>query len=65
LRVKVAYNLSCCHALLGAKKDAPDRLEKTVEMGYKDVDHFEKDSDLDSLRGEERYRKLVSKLKGE
>jgi len=60
-----AYNCACAHALLGENAIALNWLEKAVEVGWKDADHIEKDEDLDSLRGEERYKKLVSKLKGE
>ena len=58
-----AYNIACGHALLGEKKDALTWLEKSVEMGWSDLEHLEKDSDLDSLRKEERYLKLVQRLK--
>ena len=61
--VAAAYNCACGHALLGEKTIALDWLEKAVEIGWKDADHLEKDSDLDSLRDDERYKKLVAKLK--
>ncbi len=63
--VSSAYNVACGYALLGERENALGWLEKAVEMGWKDVAHIEKDSDLHSLRGEERYKKLVAKLKGE
>ncbi len=60
-----AYDAACGHALLGENSNALVWLEKAVEMGWKDVAHIERDSDLDSLRGEERYKKLVARLKAD
>jgi len=65
IAIDSAYNIACGYALLGEKKNALDWLEKAIEIGWKDGDHLEKDSDLESLRGEERYKKLVGRLKGE
>jgi tetratricopeptide (TPR) repeat protein len=65
LGVNSAYNIACGYALLGEKSNALDWLEKAVEMGWKDAAQIEKDSDLDSLRSEERYKKIVARLKGE
>ena len=57
-----AYNCACGYALLGEKSTALDWLEKAIEVGWKDADHLEEDPDLDSLRDDERYKKLVAKL---
>ena len=54
-----AYNVACGYALLGEKKDALDWLERCVQMGWNNFIHMKRDKDLDSLRGEERYRKLL------
>ena len=62
--VDSAYGIACGSALLGEKRNALDWLEKAIKMGWDDVAHLEKDSDLESLRNEERYRQLVVKLKG-
>ena len=62
--MNAAYNIACGYALVGEKHQALEWLEKTVQMGMKDLVHVEKDSDLESLRGEERYKKLVADLKG-
>jgi tetratricopeptide (TPR) repeat protein len=63
--IAAAYNAACCHARLGEKSEALDWLEKAVEMGWKDLAHLQKDDDVASLRGGDRYKKLVAKLKGE
>ena len=61
--VESAYDIACAYAVLGEKKNALDWLEKAVALGWKDLVHLEKDSDLDSLRSEERYKKLTEKLR--
>jgi hypothetical protein len=55
-----AYNVACGFALAGQKVEALDWLELSVEGGYNDFDHLRKDADLDSLRNEKRYRKLLT-----
>jgi len=59
-----AYNIACCHALLGEKANALEWLEKAVKLGYSDADHIDKDSDFESLRSEPGYRKIVEGLRG-
>jgi tetratricopeptide (TPR) repeat protein len=63
LGLNSTYNVACCHALLGDKNEALNWLEKAIVLGWNDPAHIEQDTDLESLRGEERYRKLVEKLK--
>jgi tetratricopeptide (TPR) repeat protein len=58
-----AYNIACAYALSGRKPLALDWLEKSVEMGFHDADHIAKDSDLDPLREDPRYGKLIERLK--
>ena len=55
-----AYNVACGYALAGSKDEAIDWLEYSVKAGYNDFDHLRKDSDLDSLRNERRYKKLLT-----
>jgi len=57
-----AYNIACACALSGKTVQALDWLEKSVDLGYREFEHMKKDSDLDSLREEERYLKLVGQL---
>ncbi len=57
-----AYNLACAYALTGERGQALDWLEKAVEMGWRDVEHLKKDADLDSLRTEPRYARLLERL---
>jgi tetratricopeptide (TPR) repeat protein/predicted Ser/Thr protein kinase len=62
-RADAAYWIACLYARRRDSSQALDWLEKAVEMGWKDVAHLEKDPDLESLRGEKRYRQLVEKMK--
>jgi tetratricopeptide (TPR) repeat protein len=55
-----AYNAACGFALSGNKEEAIDWLEYSVKAGYNDFDHLRKDTDLDSLRNEKRYKKLLT-----
>ena len=55
-----AYNAACGYALSGQKEEALDWLELCVKSGYADFDHLRKDTDLDGLRNEKRYKKLLT-----
>jgi tetratricopeptide (TPR) repeat protein len=55
-----AYNAACGYALSGSKEEAIDWLEYSVKAGYSDFDHLRKDTDLDGLRNERRYKKLLT-----
>ncbi len=55
-----AYNVACGYALAGKKEEALDWLEMSVKGGYNDFDHLRKDTDLDGLRNEKRYKKLLT-----
>jgi tetratricopeptide (TPR) repeat protein len=64
--VPAAYNCACGHTLLGEKEIALDWLEKTVELGLArtEIGRFEDNPTFDPLRDDERYKKLIAKLKG-
>jgi TolA-binding protein len=55
-----SYNAACGYALSGQKEEALDWLELSVKSGYADFDHLRQDTDLDNLRGEKRYKKLLT-----
>ncbi|MDN3515804.1 MAG: hypothetical protein NG747_15620 [Candidatus Brocadia sp.] len=59
----VQYNLACSYALLKNIDAAFEALEKAIALGYKDIYHLEKDKDLAHLREDDRYRKLLEKIK--
>jgi tetratricopeptide (TPR) repeat protein len=55
-----AYNIACDYALLGEKEQALRWLEKAFEMKFINLQHARTDSDLESLRSDPRYQKLVA-----
>ncbi len=55
-----AYNVACGYALAGKKEEALDWLETSIKLGYNDFAHMREDSDLNSLRNEKRYKRLLA-----
>jgi tetratricopeptide (TPR) repeat protein len=58
------YNLACRYALLKERDKAITSLRKAVELGYRDVEYIREDHDLDSIRKDPRFRKLMKELQG-
>jgi hypothetical protein len=58
-RINAFYNLSCSYSLLNDKTNAIIYLKKSLEAGYNDYAHIQQDSDLDNIRKEEAFLKLV------
>jgi HEAT repeat protein len=54
------YNLACLSALQGDRPKGVEWLEKAVKAGFLDRAWIRKDRDLDSIRGEEGYKKLLA-----
>jgi hypothetical protein len=54
-----AYNIACEYAMTGDKPFALEWLEISFKKGFSDIEHVKQDKDLDSLRDEARYKKLV------
>ena len=57
------YNLACRYSLLGNINKALKSLGKAIDLGFDDIKHIENDSDLNGLRDEADYKKLINKLK--
>jgi len=55
----VLYNVACFYALRGDIERSVDLLETAVERGWGDRAWLETDSDLESLRDNARFRKLL------
>jgi hypothetical protein len=55
-----AYNIACCYALAGDKEHALEWLDKAFEMGFRNLEHAQKDTDLQSLHEDARFRKIVA-----
>jgi tetratricopeptide (TPR) repeat protein len=56
----VAYDIACCHAVLGDKEQALRWLEKSFAMGFRDLAMARAEGDLKSLHDEPRFRDLVA-----
>lgn len=55
----VHYNLACSLALLNEPREAIAALRQALECGYSDIEYLKIDSDLDTLRNEPEYRRLL------
>lgn len=53
------YNLACVRARLGQRRQALDALEQAVARGFADLARMAADEDLASLRGDDRFKRLV------
>jgi tetratricopeptide (TPR) repeat protein len=51
----VLYNLACCEALAGRGEDALPHLVRSAELDPRVVEWAAKDTDLDAVRGDERF----------
>ena len=59
---EVWYNLACSLALAGDREEALDTLEKAVCKGYSDAGWMLSDDDLEGLRNDPRFKKLLERL---
>lgn len=59
------YNLACRYALLKQREKAFSALRKAVELGYRDIAFMQEDQDLDSIRKDPRFRKLMKELQAQ
>ena len=57
------YNLCCTYALLNNKIQALQYLQKSVDAGYCNFAHLQKDKDLDSIRNESAFKQIVQSLR--
>ena len=58
----VLYNVACVFAQLDDRNRAMDALEKAIGMGFGYRAWVENDTDLSSLRGESRFKDLMTRL---
>ncbi len=57
------YNLACTYARLSEKDRAFEWLDRAMDPGFTSSDQIRHDDDLDSLRGDPRYRQAVERAK--
>jgi tetratricopeptide (TPR) repeat protein len=56
------YNAGCCYALDGDLDKALEMLRRAVDAGYTNVNHMKGDADLENLRGDPRWEKLLATI---
>lgn len=61
--VQDLYNFACYHALFGDKQEAIAMLNKAVDKGFCNLAKLEGDSDLDSLRQLDGFKKVEERVK--
>ncbi len=59
--LRARYNLACVYALRGKTETALKLLHQAVENGLRDPSLLQTDSDLDALRDEEAFKKILQK----
>ena len=59
----VLYNAACYYAMFGDKQKAVDFLNQSVDKGFLRLNLLENDSDMDSIRSIDGYKKVVERLK--
>jgi len=57
------YNYACCLARLGKKEPAYEALAKAADLGFNGAKHAAQDADLASLRGTQRFRDILKRMK--
>lgn len=62
LRIDALYNAGCACALLGRTDEALEWLRKAVDAGFKDLTQVARDSDLESLRADARFRAMIDSI---
>lgn len=58
------YNLACSYALLKKTESALKALRRAAELGYCDHRYMREDRDLDYIRDDPRFRKLLRQIEG-
>jgi len=58
----VHYNIACLYSKQNKITEATNWLRSAVEKGYDNLSLIQTDQDLDNVRGESAYRKIISEL---
>jgi tetratricopeptide (TPR) repeat protein len=53
------YNLACSYSVLGMVEPAFAALQRSLELGYRHLEHLRRDPDLKSLRRDPRFARLL------
>jgi len=60
---RVWYYLACAYSLNGDKRRAVDALSKAVQKGFSNLQELERNPQLDSIREEAGFKKIVENLR--
>ncbi|MFI5252338.1 MAG: DUF6624 domain-containing protein [Bacteroidota bacterium] len=55
------YNSACSWTLAGNKNKAVEYLNRSIDLGWRYIDHLKKDTDLDSLHDTKEWEELIDK----
>ncbi|MBX6314699.1 MAG: hypothetical protein IRY99_17560 [Isosphaeraceae bacterium] len=56
------YNLACSYAVLGMIDPAFAALQRALDLGYRHLKHLVRDPDLNSLRQDPRFARLLRRV---
>ena len=56
------YGKACCYALERQTERAIDNLRQSLELGYREFDSISRDPNLDSIRGDPAYERLMKEF---
>ncbi len=59
------YNIACAFSLKGDADKAFEWLERAIDKGFDDVGHMARDTDLDPIRKDPRYKDMIAFARGE
>ncbi|MBI2923340.1 MAG: HEAT repeat domain-containing protein [Planctomycetes bacterium] len=58
----VHYNLACAYSMKGMKAEAIAEMRRAKDAGYRNAEWIQLDRDLDGIRGEPEFRKILEEL---
>ena len=61
----ILYNLACSYSLVNDVDRSLETIKRAIGYGYDDIEHLERDSDLENLRGDNRFKEFLSKIRNE
>ena len=64
LMAEAYYNLACLYAVTGKGKDAVESLQLAVKNGFTDASWMQEDRDLESIRKDPAFHKLIVEMLG-
>ncbi len=56
------YNLACSYAVLGMTEPAVAAIQRSLELGYRHIDHLRRDPDLKAIRQDPRIARLLRRF---